>query len=291
MGTAPSATELIFLSTLSLRRATGRLAGYDAGNQNFYPRSPCGERHEWDRFLQIGHYFYPRSPCGERPPRLARVVPTPIFLSTLSLRRATWACLSQSMTCVFLSTLSLRRATKPMEVPQYQILISIHALLAESDVSFRRNNNARSIFLSTLSLRRATSERQTICVLYHHFYPRSPCGERPPVRDIIQWEGIFLSTLSLRRATGPQGCYTLGGVISIHALLAESDHKTKSSYIGYSDFYPRSPCGERLDMSSAYPAVQCISIHALLAESDIKSWKTATIALISIHALLAESDE
>ena len=201
MGTAPSATELIFLSTLSLRRATGRLAGYDAGNQNFYPRSPCGERqlerrylrlcsdyfyprspcgerHEWDRFLQIGHYFYPRSPCGERPPRLARVVPTPIFLSTLSLRRATWACLSQSMTCVFLSTLSLRRATKPMEVPQYQILISIHALLAESDpladgaephatISIHAllaesdqywatRARAAQLFLSTLSLRRAT---------------------------------------------------------------------------------------------------------------------------------------
>ena len=34
---------------------------------NFYPRSPCGERH-----LQIAgcpytrSYFYPRSPCGER---------------------------------------------------------------------------------------------------------------------------------------------------------------------------------------------------------------------------------
>ena len=79
-------------------------------------------------------------------------------------------------------------------------LISIHALLAESDMDAVLNYPPRWEFLSTLSLRRAT-----------------------PVRDVIQWEGIFLSTLSLRRAT-----VTVLGIqhkvgISIHALLAESD--------------------------------------------------------------------
>ena len=79
-----------FLSTLSLRRATGlagkvedainisihallaesdRGAGADRGGPvpHFYPRSPCGERHY--RLLPTNktHYFYPRSPCGERP--------------------------------------------------------------------------------------------------------------------------------------------------------------------------------------------------------------------------------
>ena len=34
----------IFLSTLSLRRATSNESGKDANNSNFYPRSPCGER-------------------------------------------------------------------------------------------------------------------------------------------------------------------------------------------------------------------------------------------------------
>ena len=55
-----------FLSTLSLRRAT---TCYCSGSLicNFYPRSPCGERHY--RLLPTNktHYFYPRSPCGERP--------------------------------------------------------------------------------------------------------------------------------------------------------------------------------------------------------------------------------
>ena len=34
-------------------------------------------------------YFYPRSPCGERQPTAARNDKNNIFLSTLSLRRAT----------------------------------------------------------------------------------------------------------------------------------------------------------------------------------------------------------
>ena len=45
-----------------------------------------------------------------------------------------WLPVRHSRTEAFLSTLSLRRATRPIDVPQYQILdISIHALLAESD--------------------------------------------------------------------------------------------------------------------------------------------------------------
>ena len=104
---------LTFLSTLSLRRATVQivvvivdalisihalLAESDPGKSNklagskldFYPRSPCGERHVINGLDKISTiHFYPRSPCGERPvvlfpgPQLHR------FLSTLSLRRAT----------------------------------------------------------------------------------------------------------------------------------------------------------------------------------------------------------
>ena len=34
---------------------------------NFYPRSPCGERQYSRSGSQDAPYFYPRSPCGERP--------------------------------------------------------------------------------------------------------------------------------------------------------------------------------------------------------------------------------
>ena len=35
-------------------------------------------------------------------------------------------------------------------------------------------------------------------------------------------------------------------VISIHALLAESDRVLEVTRNAHTDFYPRSPCGERL---------------------------------------------
>ena len=38
----------------------------------------------------------------------------------------------------------------------------------------------------------------------------------------------------------------LGNAISIHALLAESDTEEVSGDTWQRDFYPRSPCGERL---------------------------------------------
>ena len=103
---------LEFLSTLSLRRATGMnnyiktyrkisihallaesdLGRGEAGSRilNFYPRSPCGERHLMNRRRKaLILYFYPRSPCGERLLGALWVLSIQIFLSTLSLRRAT----------------------------------------------------------------------------------------------------------------------------------------------------------------------------------------------------------
>ena len=105
--------NVLFLSTLSLRRATvlvvpsgcwlpisihALLAESDrvvtafwGSVDNFYPRSPCGERPVTLDFKSLCHYFYPRSPCGERPlnPRVFLFALFE-FLSTLSLRRATW---------------------------------------------------------------------------------------------------------------------------------------------------------------------------------------------------------
>ena len=146
---------------------------------NFYPRSPCGERHninssvntadkisihallaESDVFFNDGvalipHIsihallaesdladctkiyafgdFYPRSPCGERPVVIKNNTAFSVFLSTLSLRRATGIAFIIFFDDQFLSTLSLRRATR-------------------------------------------CTQLLTPCVQY--FYPRSPCGER-----------------------------------------------------------------------------------------------------------------
>ena len=63
--------------------------------------------------------------------------------------------------------------------------------------------------------------------------------------------------------------------ISIHALLAESDHNGRVNLFGFQDFYPRSPCGERRPLIFSVQPRKKISIHALLAESDGKSNKLA----------------
>ncbi len=79
-----------FLSTLSLRRATGHFADRHRQLYHFYPRSPCGERLSLAYKYSIPYiYFYPRSPCGERPPPYNLMIHHKKFLSTLSLRRAT----------------------------------------------------------------------------------------------------------------------------------------------------------------------------------------------------------
>ena len=56
--------------------------------------------------------FYPRSPCGERLVDALKLANAMLFLSTLSLRRATAETAHQATNgLAFLSTLSLRRAT------------------------------------------------------------------------------------------------------------------------------------------------------------------------------------
>ena len=102
----------LFLSTLSLRRATAERFCNALEHLHFYPHSPCGERHVPVYTLRVTSNFYPRSPCGER--RCRR-------------------CNGQSISG-FLSTLSLRRATWPGLLARPFFLISIHALLAESDL-------------------------------------------------------------------------------------------------------------------------------------------------------------
>ena len=124
----------IFLSTLSLRRATyiighavnfhpisihALLAESDSppsitptASRNFYPRSPCGERPPSPPRREFYNNFYPRSPCGERHwPPVRDVIQ--------------WEDFYPRSPCG--ERLFSPRAFAPV------CLISIHALLAESD--------------------------------------------------------------------------------------------------------------------------------------------------------------
>ena len=148
---------------------------------------------------------------------------------------------------LFLSTLSLRRAT-PIDVPQYQILdISIHALLAESDRSTwldRRScrdfyprspcgerrllsgssSCAKAISIHALLAESDTSPNATRSFLLRFLSTLSL--RRATLRSFFKSSSLeFLSTLSLRRATRARQNYLKQGMISIHALLAESDRR------------------------------------------------------------------
>ena len=192
-----------FLSTLSLRRAT------DAA-QAMLVHDP----------ISI-HALLAESDLLPKAEQMHRTV----FLSTLSLRRATLISTKKGQVLsLFLSTLSLRRATLDERAHNQLAPISIHALLAESDVSIELNACCRRGFLSTLSLRRATGPHQQHKRHLQNFYPRSPCGERRSTT--LTFPGF--------------------GMISIHALLAESDYIRPLRFLFYE-----------------------ISIHALLAESDL----------------------
>ena len=213
--------------------------------------------------------FYPRSPCGERPlqPILGKAA-QPISIHALLAESDAERVPSSWTVTIFLSTLSLRRATVLTAAPWCRPknfyprspcgerpiagvskrkggLISIHALLAESDYSWGGFSECIYAFLSTLSLRRAThpdagsiqgpgdfyprspcGERPSQVPTWlgiPNFYPRSPCGERPKELALAAKNAVFLSTLSLRRAT------------SWSTWIASIPK----------DFYPRSPCGER----------------------------------------------
>ena len=83
---------VVFLSTLPARGATVRPPRACPSCNNFYPRSPRGERHLRPDPGAGGGNFYPRSPRGERR-AVARVdCVAASFLSTLPARGAT-ACL------------------------------------------------------------------------------------------------------------------------------------------------------------------------------------------------------
>ena len=170
------------------------------------------------------------------------------FLSTLSLRRATWRFYAFPLFSFYFYPRS------PCGERRYVISVMICILL----------------FLSTLSLRRATCRVEPFhAASRFYFYPRSPCGER-----LITAPWLFPTTYFYPRSPcgerpGGYGCAYLYLIISIHALLAESDvvGASEGAAIGYisihallaeSDaisqlqcilgrkyFYPRSPCGER----------------------------------------------
>ena len=190
--------------------------------------------------------FYPRSPCGERHFIQMRAGPIFQFLSTLSLRRATtgreWlsickrisihALLAESDPLLmfwlfrlsrFLSTLSLRRATGKVKVVEPGFVFLSTLSLRRATNTQQRHLPEHPQFLSTLSLRRATRHWQTGQSRTRQFLSTLSLRRATSLERASSSISSFLSTLSLRRATWADTDYNLSDI----------------------DFYPRSPCGER----------------------------------------------
>ena len=217
--------------------------------------------------LQGSQYFYPRSPCGERPDCPSMTV----------------------LHCNFYP-----------RSPCGERLGSVEVV------------SRTWKFLSTLSLRRATRALATYWTRTAYFYPRSPCGERRAIGQLQCIHGRISIHALLAESDGRNGQNIKRRHISIHALLAESDRVTMDSYLEFiisihallaesdcwrcngqsisRNFYPRSPCGERLNRNIAngerknfYPRSPC-------GERLVKFSVSGSVISISIHALLAESD-
>ncbi len=100
----------------------------------FNPRTPCGVRPGSCCILRRIRRFNPRTPCGVRPTAPAQPASPIPFQSTHSLRSATLAFLSlRNPVLRFQSTHSLRSATARRHYRCPQVVVSIHALLAECD--------------------------------------------------------------------------------------------------------------------------------------------------------------
>ena len=193
-------------------------------------------------------YFYPRSPCGERPINALGAQIKTIFLSTLSLRRATFLTDVRVFREYFYPRSPCGERHQARNIVNAPIRISIHALLAESDPRG----------CPVLSQR-------------PYFYPRSPCGERP-AHFAQQIHSVGISIHALLAESDAGGAANGGTCCDFYPRSPCGERRCppvgkrlRSTY-----FYPRSPCGERQDLIAKELALATISIHALLAESDSK---------------------
>ena len=192
----------IFLSTLSLRRATFRSGHHTTRYRHFYPRSPCGERLS-DECIQM----------------------EVVYISIHALLAESDWNMYEYLIDKFISIHALLAESDPRRgTADLEHCISIHALLAESDPVHPGHALPSSFHFYPRSpcgerLPHPGSPRPVVDISIHallaesdaaariwlarrrYFYPRSPCGERHCLLMVRLAAWAFLSTLSLRRAT------------------------------------------------------------------------------------------
>ena len=167
-----------FLSTLSLRRAT---RGEGVGLANIYISIHAllaesdARQGSWSAAKVISiHALLAESDAKE----LTLAAKNAVFLSTLSLRRATDGddLYTLPLTHFYPRSPCGERLLDTMQIVII-VMISIHALLAESDRTGLTCGGGRIISIHAL-----LAESDYLHCMLHarglYFYPRSPCGER-----------------------------------------------------------------------------------------------------------------
>ena len=257
----------VFQSTHSLRSATRYARSYPS----YLSVSIHALLAECDPYLGILWLldligFNPRTPCGVRPGEIGQG----------------WKAFE------FQSTHSLRSATQSYREINYNLRVSIHALLAECDLLF---------FL---------------------VQPGSPVSIHALLAECDQGSSLMITVLTvsihalLAECDGETVSRGVPVPVSIHALLAECDLMSQPKPADDNRFNPRTPCGvRRLHIHSSRRILLFQSTHSLRSATwgrprprrrrgfqSTHSLRSATqkVALIpedcpvSIHALLAECD-
>ena len=151
---------------------------------------------------------------------------------------------------IFQSTLPVRGATGIVLSPLPSATISIHAPRAGSDLDDAEGMGIVAKFQSTLPVRGATAARYYTLAQPLYFNPRSPCGERRHIhKQLRPLEGI---SIHAPRAGSDQ----TAEFITKYFDKFQSTLPVRGATCAYRPqfgneryFNPRSPCGERRDVS------------------------------------------
>ena len=187
--------------------------------------------------------------------------------------------------------------------------ISIHVPLAGNVENRFYLFGGRDISIHVPLAGNVTS-RTSAKLLKRHFYPRSPCGERPDGHPPENVGAEFLSTFPLRGTSCYFNIFVVYRTISIHVPLAGNvDEKLRVDVIPklisihvplagnvlqaqalvllFKHFYPRSPCGERLVPAVVEPMAKIFLSTFPLRGTSIKNKSSRPPTKISIHVPLA----
>ena len=236
-------------------------------------------------------HFNPRSPCGERPPRSSARWTPKRFQSTLPVWGATRLRLHHVCVFEFQSTLPVWGATRRAACRPWRYLY----FNPRSPCGERPSISTRTSSTATISIHapRVGSDCSGLRrrAAWSHFNPRSPCGERL-LHRVDGFDDVRISIHAPRVGSDAQEADHAFDYaeISIHAPRVGSDVEFLERAQRLFDFNPRSPCGERQQVTISAATVYSISIHAPRVGSDKGHYNGTQDGTISIHAPRVGSD-